>query len=142
MTQAMAITQTQDGEAVDGAGADSAASHLAAIQHSYEEARACIVDPSRTPSYPAQDCVDAYPDTEAIDLDAVLPPVPLNAAPPTDSMSVAARYLAERQVVEGMGWQATGSGPGGDDSPVPAGSRWWRAIRATFGGAAAGRSNS
>ena len=75
MTHTTAITQCSDGEAVEKAeGTDAAASHLAAIQHSYEEARACIVDPSRSPSYPAQDCIDAYPETEAIDVDAVAPP--------------------------------------------------------------------
>ena len=138
MTHTMATKKIQDGGAVDGAaGADAATSHLAAIQHSYEEARACIVDPSRSPSYPAQDCIDAYPETEALDVDAVLPPVPENPTPPTESMSVAAKSLAERLVVEDEGWQATGRGPVSDDAAGPTGSRrWWRASRATLRGAA------
>ena len=135
MTQATATTQIQDGEAVDEAGADTAASHLAAIQYSYEDARACIVDPSRSPSYPAQDCVDAYPETEALEVDSVLPPVPHNPTPPTESMSVAARSLAEQMAVEDGSSQTT---EGARAFLLPASAaptssrRWWRAIRATL----------
>jgi len=97
-------------EVVEGVtGADLAAPELAAIQHRYEEAKAVLHDPG-------------YPLTEEIDLDAVKPPVPQHATPPTEAMSTAARLLAQRLVAERAGQSAVAAGP----------RRWWKAVRAAF----------
>jgi hypothetical protein len=127
LTHPTAIEQRQDGGAVEEA-ADTAAPHLAAIQDSYEEAKANIVDPSRSPTYPARECSDPHPGTEKIDVRAVKPPVPRDAIPGTAAMSVAARSLAEQLVAEEMRSSARSGEP--PASAVPsARPRWWRALR-------------
>jgi hypothetical protein len=99
----------------DVAGADIAAPELAAIQNRYEEAKAVIIDPG-SPLYPA---------TEAIDVHAVMPPVPHAATPPTEAMSTAARLLAEELVTEEARPSAVSPGP----------RQWWRAVRVALQGA-------
>jgi uncharacterized protein (DUF1800 family) len=88
-------------------------SELAAIQHRYEEAKAVLHDP-------------AYPLTEEIDADAIRPPVPHDATPPTEGMSTAARLLAQEAVTERRRPSAAAAGP----------RRWWQAVLAAFAGAA------
>jgi hypothetical protein len=124
-----AVADAQDGEAVEGdAAADTAAPHLAAIQHSYEAAKANIVDPA--PVWSQADDDEPFPATEKIDGRMVtLPPVPDEAAG-TEAMSVAARLVAEQLAVEEAASPA--SGPGKPEAPsaeVPRRRRWWRAIR-------------
>ena len=139
------IEQREDGGAVEEmARADDAAPELVAIQHRYEEARACIVDPARSGSYPEPGCGDAHPPTEEIDVRTVKPPVGHDATPPTEAMSVAAKFLAERQVGEEAGSPAGAGAPRPrqprTDRPVPAPgpSRWWRAIRRALDGGVKG----
>ena len=125
-----AVADAQDGEAVEGeAGADTAAPHLAAIQDSYEAAKANIVDPAPVWPSPADDD-EPFPATEKIDGRMVmLPSVPDEAAG-TEAMSVAARLVAEQLALEEAASPA--SGPVEPEAPsgaVPRRRRWWRAIR-------------
>jgi hypothetical protein len=126
MTHPTSTDQAQDGDAVENFVIDTAAApQLAAIQQGYEEARASIIDPTRAPLNFVHDPASAYPATEAIDVDAVPPPVPHDAIPATEAMSVAAKHLAEQQAL-------------GEAAPPPETSartadpfglrRWWRAF--------------
>ena len=119
MTHPMAMEPPEDGDAVEGLpSADIAAPQLAAIQHRYEEAKAVIIEPRSTALHPA---------TEEIDVDAVKPPVPHEATPPTEAMSTAARFLAEQQIT---------LAPTPHRHTLPSGPRrWWRAVRAALHGA-------
>jgi len=98
---------------------------LTAIQQGYEEARASIIDPTGAPLNWIHDPANPHPATEEIDVDAVPPPVPHDATPATETMSVAARQLAE----QGLPGQAAALAP---TSPGAAGltrlQRWWRAF--------------
>jgi hypothetical protein len=107
----------RDNEAVDPdpAGAAAVAPLLAAIQHSYEEAKACIADPARSSSAWV-DGEEPFPETEAIE-PASLPAVPDTVAG-TAPMCPAARSLGERTVVE--------------EQRPPAGQGWWQRLRAAF----------
>ena len=126
MTHPTSTEQDQDGDAVANFVIDDAAApQLAAIQQGYEEARASIIDPSRTPLNWIHDPADAHPDTEAIDLDAVPPPVPNDATPPTEAMSVAAKHLAEQQILAEAAPSAQTPPPPGDFLGFR---RWWRAF--------------
>ena len=146
------IEKGQGGEAEEVAGGDIVAPQLAAIQHSYEEARACIAS-SR---YAADDVTNPHPDTEKIDLRLVKSPAVQEATtPPTRAMSVAARHLAESPVTDGRRSRAeadgsrqqghTASCPSEDETQAPhlhtdlpvvthPSRRWWRAIRSTLPG--------
>ena len=108
-------------EAVDPAVAEVAAPLLAAIQHGYEQAKACIVDPSRSPSTAGED-ESAFPGTEAIDLrTAALPAVPA-PEPGTTPLILAPRPPAPAA-------SPTAGEPAG--AAAPAGQRgWWRSLRA------------
>jgi hypothetical protein len=98
MTNPTSTDHTQDGDAVENFVVDDAAApQLAAIQHGYEEARASIIDPSDAPLNWVHDPANPHPDTEEIDVDAVPPPAAHDEPPPTEAMSVAAKYLAEQQ---------------------------------------------
>jgi hypothetical protein len=122
----------RDNEAIDPDPARAAAVSplLAAIEHSYEEAKACIADPGRSPSAWA-DGQEPLPDTEAIDLRAVpLPAVP-DAAAGTATRSLAARSLGERMVVEEQRSRAAG-GEAVPTPAAPAGRGWWQRLRAAF----------
>ena len=59
---------------------EPAAPGLAAIEESYEQAKASIIDPQPAPLNWVHDPDDPHPPTEAIDVDAALPPVPGEAA--------------------------------------------------------------
>ena len=126
MTQPTTSHQVQTGDADKNVVSEEAVlPPLAAIQQGYEEAKATIIDPSRAPLNWVHDPANPHPDTEEIDADAVLPPVPHDATPPTEAMSVAAKQLAEQPV--------TGSAPSpGHASPRTGTSlalqRWWRAF--------------
>lgn len=144
-----AVEERHDGEAVTMiAAGDRAARQLAAIQHSYEEAMAGILDLAGSTGDPAPDVTDPHPKTEKID---VLRPKPSvvhePTTPATSAMSLAAKSLAERQIVEGVSSPAA-SGPGPEQDPAsrengvpdpelhsetPAlrqqARRWWRPIR-------------
>ena len=112
MTHPMAVEELLDDKAVEElAGDEIALSLLAAIQHSYEEAKACIDDPDRS-SWPATpDGTEPHPGTEKIDLRLVKPPaVRAVTTPPTAAMSLAARVVAEQPVSDGVGSSAA-SGP-------------------------------
>jgi hypothetical protein len=120
----------RDNQAVDpdAGGAAAVAPLLAAIQHSYEEAKACIADPARSSSARA-DGQEPLPDTEAIDLRAVpLPAVP-DAVAATAPMSLAAGSPSERMVVERPRPPAAGGGPVPTPA-APAGQGWWQRLRA------------
>jgi hypothetical protein len=126
MTHPTSTEQAQDGDAVQNFVIDDAAApELAAIQQGYEEARASIIDPTRTPLNWVHDPADPYPATEAIDVDAVPPPVPHDATPPTEAMSVAARQLAEQQAVGEAADPAQASTRAADPFGLR---RWWRAF--------------
>jgi hypothetical protein len=124
MTHPTSTDQAQGGDGGGNFVIDAAAApQLAAIQQGYEEARASIIDPARAPLNWIHDPADPHPDTEAIDVDALLPP-PHDATPPTEAMSVAAKQLAEQQAL-------------GEPAPAPAPTRtadflglrrWWRAF--------------
>jgi hypothetical protein len=125
MTHPTSTDQAQDGDAVENFVIDDAAApQLAAIQQGYEEARASIIDPTREPLNWVHDPANAYPATEAIDVDAVPPPVPSEATPPTEAMSVAAKHLAEQQAMEEAAASAQTS-PRAADVGLR---RWWRAF--------------
>jgi hypothetical protein len=99
---------------------------MAAIQHGYETARACIIDPARPSWYSAEDS-DAYPDTEEIGVHAVKPSLVTHALPGTEGMSVAARLLAEQMTWGGL--QAPTRGFRSRPARVPpARGRWWRGM--------------
>jgi hypothetical protein len=125
MTQPTSTEQAQDAENVDNFVVDEAAPHLAAIQQGYEDAKASIIDPTRAPLNWVHDPADPYPDTEAIDLDAVPPPVSDDAHPSTEAMSVAAKHLAEQQALEELGLPAPAFSGAGDVLGLR---RWWRAF--------------
>jgi hypothetical protein len=120
----------RDNEAVDPdpPGAAGVAPLLAAIQHSYEEAKACIADPAR--SSPAWvDGQEPLPDTEAIDLRSVpLPAVP-DAVAGTAPISLAAGSLGDPMVVEEQRPPAGGDGPA---SAVSDPRGWWQRLCAAF----------
>jgi hypothetical protein len=121
----------RDNEAVDPdpAGAAAVAPLLAAIQLGYEEAKACIADPARSSSAGAAG-QEPLPDTEAIDLRSVpLPAVP-DAVAGTAPMSLAARSLDERMVVEEQ--RPPAAGGQAVPAPAPAGQGWWQRLRAAF----------
>lgn len=84
MTRPTSTDQAHDGDTVENFVIDAAAPQLAAIQQGYEEARASIIDPTREPLNWVHDPADPYPATEAIDVDAVPPPLP-TARPPQSS---------------------------------------------------------
>jgi len=126
MTQPTSTEQTQDGDAVQNFVVDDAAAPpLAAIQQGYEEAKASIIDPSRAPLNWVHDPADPHPATEEIDVDAVPPPVPHDATPPTEAMSVAAKQLAE-QPLTGAGASPAHASPRTADFLGLR--RWWRAF--------------
>ena len=76
---------------------------------------------------------DLYPATEEIDVRALKPPVAHNATPPTEAMSIAAKFLAEQLVSEEMRASAEG---------LPGEQGYWRAARtALHRGVQAPRSN-
>lgn len=104
MTRPTAIDPRHDGGAAveEVAWVDTAAPHLAAIEHDYQEAKANIVDPARFPSYPPLTCRDPLPATEKIDVRAVRPPVPDRAVRAVGTRGVAARSRADRPVTGGM----------------------------------------
>ena len=126
MTHPTSTEQTQGGDAVENFVIDDAAApQLAAIQQGYEEARASIIDPTRAPLNWVHDPADPHPDTEAIDVDAVPPPVPHDATPPTEAMSMAAKHLAELQA---MGEEAPPAHRSTRPADVLGLRRWWRAF--------------
>ena len=149
----MTVEEGQRGKAIEqGSGGDIAAPQLAAIQRNYEEARAYIAGLAYSSWHGAQDVTDPYPDTEEIDIRLVKPPAVHDAStPPTTAMSVAARFLAERPVIEEVRSPENQRGPRSEphaasrtweaemraphlhtDLPVvhrPR--RWWRATRTT-----------
>ena len=130
MTNPTVIHRFQDNEAVAAApGAATAEPHLAAILHSYEEAKANIVDPA--PPWPSPaDGGDPVPETEMIDLSRVGLPVVPDGSRGTEAMSAAARVVAERSVLEEAGPPATDSDPGPEPGTASPGRRgWWRGIR-------------
>jgi hypothetical protein len=86
MTQPTRAEQTQGIESAENFVIDHAAvPQLAAIQHDYEEARASIIDPTRAPLNWVHDPADPCPETEAISVDTVPPPIPGEELPPTTS---------------------------------------------------------
>ena len=126
MTHPASTEQTPDGDAVENFVIDDAAPPpLAAIQQGYEEAKASIIDPTRAPLNWVHDPADPHPDTEAIDVDAVPPPVPQDATPPTEAMSVAAKHLAEQQA---MGEEAPPAHASAHTADFLGLRRWWRAF--------------
>jgi hypothetical protein len=138
-------------ERQDGMTVEIAAPQLVAIQHSYEEARACIAGLARSSWHASEDVADPYPDTEAIDIRMVKRlAVPEATTPPTTAMSVAARFLAERPLSDGVPSSAEAAGPTQDrhSAPCPRDGevqaphvdteapvdvhrprRWWKALR-------------
>ena len=126
MTQPTSTDRDRGGDAAENFVIDHAAApQLAAIQHGYEQARASIIDPTREPLNWVHDPADPYPRTEAIDVDAVPPPLPQDATPPTEAMSVAAKHLAEQQALE----EAAASAQSSPRAADPLGlRRWWRAF--------------
>ena len=136
-----AIEKGQGAEAEDVASGDIVAPQLADIQQSYEQARASIAGLAGPSRHSAENVTDPHPDTEAIDLRQAKPPVvEEEETPPTTAMSVAARHLAERPVVDGGCSPAKANGPRADRSTdLPGGAqpsrRWWHAIRSTLPGA-------
>ncbi|HLM05834.1 MAG TPA: hypothetical protein VK402_11675 [Blastococcus sp.] len=132
-----------DGAAGEPAGGDIAAPQLAAIQKSYEEARASIARLAGVVEPAAQDASAPHPETEKIELSLAKPPVvEETATPPTAAMSVAAKYLAERPVIDEMRSQTDAKKPSTeqdaasstqDEVPAPA-RRWWRALRTALPG--------
>jgi hypothetical protein len=143
LTKPPVIHRFQDNDAVAGPmGGDTAAPHLAAILHSYEEAKANIVDPA--PAWPSPADDEPFPATEKIDGRMVmLPSVPDEAAG-TEAMSTAARVVAENLALEEMGPPATSSDPGPERGTASPGRRgWWRSLRnALHGGGPSTRPES
>jgi hypothetical protein len=135
----------------DGMTVEIGAPQLVAIQHGYEEARACIAGLARSSWHAAEDLADPYPDTEAIDIRMVKRlAVPEATTPPTTAMSVAARFLAERPLSDGVPSSAEAAGPAQErhsvscprdgemrvphlDTEAPVDvhrpRRWWNALR-------------
>ena len=133
MTHPMTMHQFQDNAAVEAVGdAVTVAPCLAAIQHSYEAAKACIVDPARPSPSPAGGRED-LPETEAIDLRAGgLPAVP-SRTPGTAAMSIAARSLAEQLVLEELRSPGAGGKPApGRATAAPGRQGWWQSLRAAL----------
>jgi hypothetical protein len=126
MTHPTSTDQAHDGDAVENFVIDDAAApQLAAIQQGYEEARASIIDPTIAPLNWVHDPANAYPETEAIDVDALPPPLPHDATPPTEAMSMAAKHLAEQDAMEEAAASAQTSPRAGDPLGLR---RWWRAF--------------
>ena len=133
MTHPAPIHVFQDNEAVEAVGdPPTVVPLLAAIQHSYEEAKACIVDPAR-PSSSSAEGEDPLPATEAIDLRAVgLPAVP-DRVPGTVAMSVAATFVAQQMVLRERRSQGTGGEPPPERATAaPGRPGWWRSLRAAL----------
>ncbi len=126
MTHPTATHRFQDNEVAD---ADTAAPNLAAIQDSYEAAKANIVDPA--PPWPsAADDDEPFPETELIDGRMVMLPSVPDGSSGTEAMSVAARFLAEQQALEEARPPVTDSEPGPERAAATPGRRgWWRGIR-------------
>ena len=116
MTHPMAVEEVQDDRAVGELDGDEIAGPLlAAIQHSYEQAKALIDAPagSQWPATPGK--TEPHPGTEKIDLRLVKPPaVRVAATPPTATMSLAARLVAEQSVSDGVDSSTAMSGPGSE----------------------------
>jgi hypothetical protein len=126
MTQPTTSHQIRTGDSDANVVSDEAVlPPLAAIQQGYEEARASIIDPASAPLNWVHDPADAHPDTEAIDVDALPPPVPHDATPPTEAMTVAAKHLAEQQILDEASLPAKSSPRTGDLLGLR---RWWRAF--------------
>jgi hypothetical protein len=127
-----AVEEATGGATVGGAAdADTAAPNLAAIQLSYEEAKANIVDPA--PAWASEtDDGEPFPGTEKIDVRTVqLPAVP-DGTRGTEAMSVAARSLAEQLAAEEAQPRAAGDPASGTAAPGRRG--WWRSIRTVLTG--------
>lgn len=120
MTHPMTVEDLQDEKAVEELDCDFAGPLLAAIQHSYEEAKACIEDAARSSWPAAPEVTRPHPGTEKIDLRLVRPPAVRPATPPTAAMSLAARVVAEQPVGEGVGTSAATNGPGRERHTVSA----------------------
>ena len=126
MTQPRTSQQAQtEDDAPNVASADAVLPPLAAIQQGYEEARACIIDPDRAPLNWVHDPENPHPDTEEIDVDAVPPPALHDPTPDTETMSVAAKYLAEQQALGETARPAETSTGGAFSAGMR---RWWRAF--------------
>ena len=144
MTHPNVVEEREDGHPIV-----VTAAQLAAIQHSYEKARACIAGLAGSSGHGGRPDADPHPDTEAIDIRLVRPPAAYEATPPTTAMSVAARSLAERPIVEGTPPRVDPSGPtperhttrhgvrashiqtqASHDARGPR--RWWRAVRTSL----------
>ena len=98
MTHPMAVQFQENTVVGELDGDEITVQFLADIQHSYEEAKACIDDLPRSSWPAAPDGTEPHPGTEKIDLRVVeLPAVP---AAPTAAMSLAARVVAEQAVGE------------------------------------------
>ena len=99
-------------ERQDGMTVEIAAPQLTAIQHSYEQARACITGLAPSSWRATKDVTDPFPDTEAIDIRMVKRlGVREATTPPTTAMSVAARFLAERPIIDAVRSPVEGTGP-------------------------------
>lgn len=118
MTQRMVIHRFRDNEAVEEAphgaaanvaGTVAALPYLAAIQHSYEEAKASIADLARASAHPADEG-ESYPETRAIDLSTVKLPLVPAAVPRSESSPAGPESLAVGIHV---------------DSPTAPPRRWW-----------------
>lgn len=128
-----AVTGVPDDGAAGGEVGDGAATpNLAAIQHSYEQAKANIVDPS--PDWPLDD--EPLPATEKLDVrSAKLPAVPAGTRG-TAAMTVAARCLSEQPVVDELRSAPTRSAqPDAASAASPGPRGWWRGIRSALHGA-------
>lgn len=146
MTHPEAVEGLQDGRTT----VVNAAPQLAAMQHNYEGARAFIAGLVGSSRDPAQHDAEPHPDTEAIDIRLVKPPAACEATPPTAAMSVAARFLAEQPIIEGICSRVDPTGPTpqrhtttcheGQEAHIqteaPGEShrprRWWHAVRASL----------
>ena len=117
-----AVEHGQDGETSD------AAPNLAAIEHSYEQAKASIVDPAHSAT--CADEREPYPETEMIDVRAVALPAVPDGTSGTEAMSVAARFLAEQLVREELGSpESAPARPQAPPAPSPGRRGWWRGRR-------------
>ena len=143
MTHPNAVEGRQDGRTT----VDTAAPQLAAIQQGYEEAKACIAGQAGSSGHGERPDADPHPDTQAIDIRPVEPPAACEATPPTTAMTVAARFLAERPLLDGTAARVNPSGPTPEghtatsqdvqashlDTQAPVDARrprrWWRAVR-------------
>jgi hypothetical protein len=125
MTHPTTSRQAQTGDDPNVASAEAVLPPLAAIQQGYEEARACIIDPDRAPLNWVHDPENPHPATEEIDVDAVPPPVPHDPTPSTEAMTVAAKQLAEQQLLDEAALPAQTSPRTADFLGLR---RWWRAF--------------